>query len=187
MDWETIWKHPENASLRSIRKPDVLYPGDPLFIPEKSAREEQGATEKRHRFRRKGVPAKLHLQLMKDGQPRANETYSLNVDGKITTGTTDAEGKLEIRIPPNAKEAKLLLGEKQEEFTLDLGHLDPVSEVSGVQARLNNLGFYCGEVDGKLGPRTKAALKSFQKEHGLPETGEADAATRAELEEAHGS
>jgi peptidoglycan hydrolase-like protein with peptidoglycan-binding domain len=30
-------------------------------------------------------------------------------------------------------------------------------------------------------------LKSFQKEHGLPETGEADAATRAELEEAHGS
>lgn len=36
-------------------------------------------------------------------------------------------------------------------------------------------------VDGKMGPKTQAALKSFQQAHGLKATGKLDKATKAAL------
>jgi N-acetylmuramoyl-L-alanine amidase len=65
--WETIWFHPSNAELRSLRQnANILYPGDEVFIPDMEIKEESVATEQKHRFRRKGVPAKLRLQILKD-------------------------------------------------------------------------------------------------------------------------
>jgi peptidoglycan hydrolase-like protein with peptidoglycan-binding domain len=53
--------------------------------------------------------------------------------------------------------------------------------VAQAQARLNVLGYSKGRADGSMGPKTHAALKLFQKDRGLPETGELDAGTIAEL------
>ncbi|HCA70679.1 MAG TPA: YHYH domain-containing protein [Lachnospiraceae bacterium] len=39
--------------------------------------------------------------------------------------------------------------------------------VKKVQKELNKLGYDCGEVDGKCGKKTKAALKKFQKDNDL--------------------
>jgi len=39
--------------------------------------------------------------------------------------------------------------------------------IKQVQIALNKAGFYKGDVDGKQGPRTKAAIKAFQKAQGL--------------------
>ncbi|THF62379.1 peptidoglycan-binding protein [Pseudothauera nasutitermitis] len=49
------------------------------------------------------------------------------------------------------------------------------------QSRLNELGFDVGTPDGKIGPRTQAALREFQSERGIPVTGRLDATTQAEL------
>lgn len=49
------------------------------------------------------------------------------------------------------------------------------------QAKLNELGYDVGTPDGKLGPKSQAALREFQRERGIPETGRLDAATQAEL------
>jgi peptidoglycan hydrolase-like protein with peptidoglycan-binding domain len=38
-----------------------------------------------------------------------------------------------------------------------------------------------GPIDGIMGPRTKAALKDFQRAQGLPETGRLDAETMTKL------
>lgn len=71
---DTLWNHGQNAELKSLRKdPNVLYPGDKLFIPDIQIREVDKATEKRHRFRRKGVPAKLHLRFLKPKDPPPEE------------------------------------------------------------------------------------------------------------------
>ena len=54
-NWLTIYNHADNAELKQKRpNPNVLYPGDKVVIPEKTVKEESGATEQRHRFRFKG-------------------------------------------------------------------------------------------------------------------------------------
>ncbi|MCK7593790.1 ExeA family protein [Pseudomarimonas salicorniae] len=54
--------------------------------------------------------------------------------------------------------------------------------VRALQARLAEAGFYRSALDGEVGPRTVAALASFQRERGLPATGYPDALTRYLLE-----
>lgn len=51
-----------------------------------------------------------------------------------------------------------------------------------LQARLQYLGFYHGEIDGHFGSGTEQALKKFQKQFGLPTDGVAGKNTRAKLE-----
>lgn len=186
--WQKIWDHPNNTELKRRRRdPNILYPGDVVFVPEKEEKQETGSTEQRHQFRKKGVPAKVRLRLMRNGQPRANESYVLEVDGNFFNGTTDADGKLEQSIPPNARKGKLFVGKKREEYPLSLGYMDPLDEIAGIQKRLNNLGFHCGPANGVSGPQTTDALKAFQKKHELTESGEADEATKNKLIEIYGS
>jgi hypothetical protein len=186
--WQTIWDHMANAELKLRRRqPNMLLPGDAVLVPNKRPKEDPGSTDSHHKYRRRGEPAKLQLRVLEDDQPRANQAYSIEIDGRTFTGTTDAEGRLECPIPGNARHGRLVIGDDQEEYDLCLGCVDPVTEVSGLQTRLNNLAFDCGPADGVLGPRTSAALRGFQSSHGLPATGEADRATLAKLVEAHGS
>lgn len=183
---ETIWDHPSNAALMKTREdPNILFPGDILFIPDKEEKVEAGATTQRHRFRKKGVPEKLRLRLLDNDEPLANLPFQLNIDGKFFEGTTDGDGCLEQSIPPGAKRGKLLVGEGEDQFeyNLILGHLDPLDEISGLQGRLNSLDFDCGKIDGVFGNKTKRALSFFQKKHDLEPTGEIDEATKKVLKE----
>lgn len=189
--WETLWNDPGNSALKEARKDqNILLPGDRIHIPKIKPKTEPGETEMRHRFRRKGEPQSLALKLLDGaGQPRVNEPYTLEIDGQEFTGTTDAEGRLEHAIPGNARRGHLVVGEDdyQDEYELSLGELDPITEIGGVQGRLNNLGFNCGRVDGVLGEKTRVALTAFQHKHELEETGKPDDRTRAKLVEVHGS
>jgi peptidoglycan hydrolase-like protein with peptidoglycan-binding domain len=50
-----------------------------------------------------------------------------------------------------------------------------------IQAALKAAGFYNGEIDGKVGPKTKDAIKAFQKANGLKEDGVVGKQTWAKL------
>ena len=75
---ETIWSDSANASLKKSR-PDmnVLVPGDVVVIPDKKVKQEKRPTGKRHKFRRKGIPALFRLQLFDGDSPRKNQDYQL--------------------------------------------------------------------------------------------------------------
>jgi murein L,D-transpeptidase YcbB/YkuD len=50
-----------------------------------------------------------------------------------------------------------------------------------IQSALTNAGYYKGPVDGKLGSKTKQAIKDFQKANGLKADGVAGKQTKAKL------
>ena len=54
-------------------------------------------------------------------------------------------------------------------------------QVKSMQGALKAKGYDPGAVDGALGPRTRAALRDFQKAEGLRATGRLDADTRLKL------
>lgn len=54
-------------------------------------------------------------------------------------------------------------------------------EVTNIQTRLKNWGYYTGWVDGIYGWRTANAVKSFQRKHGLTADGIAGPATLAKI------
>ena len=184
----TLWKHADNKTLRRKRgQMNLLSEGDVVSIPDLEQRTKQCATGSSHKFRRKGVPAVLRLRVQELGEPIANAPFELHLDGEILKGETDDNGDLEIGIPPSATRGRLLVGEgdSAREYELDLGHIDPIEELTGVQGRLANLGFDPGPIDGVAGPKLKAAIERFQALNDLEVTGEVDDTTRSELEAQH--
>ena len=75
------------------------------------------------------------------------------------------------------------------ECELQFSWLDPLDEITGAQARLQNLGYYHGDLNGEMNDELQEALEMFQSDFGLPVTGELDDATKqkflAEHDEEH--
>src|SRR5215475_13218890 len=109
-DYRTIWDAPENQELKAKRKnPNVLYPGDKVFIPDRETREETRPTRKKHRFELQGE--RLHLRIVLlglDKKPLKGHECTLAVAGDTEEVTTKADGLLEMRILETATEGKLL-------------------------------------------------------------------------------
>lgn len=187
--WETVWEHSNNSALREKRRdPHTLNPGDELFVPDLRRKEEPGATEQRHRFRRRGNPTLVRVQVKEGGKPRANEPYRFEVNREVLEGMTDAEGVVEVPIHPLARAGRLTIGEgeRRKTYYIRLRHLHPASEPSGVNARLHNLGYLHTYEGNRLSPATRAALRQFQADHGLEATGELTPETSAMLIQVHG-
>jgi len=185
---DTIWNHPNNAELKKKRQdPNVLMPGDDVFIPDKRLKEVSEPTNNVYKFRCKNTPEKFRLQLLIDGEPRAGEEYELEIEDLKFSGKTDGQGRLEQSIPPNAKKGKLLLANGEEVYQLQLGRLNPSDEITGAQGRLWNLGFYFGAIDGKMSDELEIAIQEFQFAHDIEPDGELNQATKDAIERAYGA
>lgn len=188
LTWMRLWEAPENAALRDARKsPNILYPGDSVYVPVKEPGEESGSTGQKHRFRVKGTPQRIRLRIRDDfGNPVPDLAYSLQIPGcDPIEGTTGGDGLLEERVPVDAQRAELLFTEIGTSRVLEIGNLEPISTNKGVQQRLRNLGFDPGPIDGIVGPLTRSAISRFQSWAGLPVSGNLDQETRDRLEEEH--
>ena len=190
--WQTIWDHAQNKALREKRKdPNTLIEGDAVFIPDKQRKQEEIETSKKHRFMKKGVPALFRIQLMEEEKPLANLPFELNIQaesGNVThTGTTTADGVVESTLPTDATSARLFVGvePRRKEYNLKFGLLPPIDDVSGIQARLKNLGYYEGDLTRRLDDATKAAITAFQSRFKLQPTGQPDQKTKDKLLEIH--
>jgi N-acetylmuramoyl-L-alanine amidase len=189
--WETLWNHTSNTSIREQREnPNVLMPGDRIFVPDKTPKDESGATGLQHVFRMKGIPCRFNLRLLDHaGVARAGLAYTLDVDGKQTSGKVPEDGMISEIVSQSANKAVLTLqigpGE-DETYTLMLAHLNPVTYPSGVQARLKNLGYMKKDPSGQMDDETRDALKQFQERSGLPVTGDADEQTKSTLAALYG-
>lgn len=195
--YKTIWDHGQNTELKKQRQnPNVIFPGDKLFIPDRAEKEESRNTEQKHRFELKAENLKLRL-VLEDlyEKPIANAKCELHVEGEQFELTTDAQGKIERDIRPTDERVFLTIQDPQTPINeilipIKVGHLDPVDEVSGQKGRLNNLGYFAGPLDGKSEEENQAmflsAVEEFQCDHGLVVDGKCGPATQAKLKQVHG-
>jgi hypothetical protein len=187
-DYRAIYDHPSNAEFKAARpNPNILYPGDVVFIPEKRSKVVSVGTGQSHRLEVKRAKARFRVRI----QFGAPFKYEIDIHGRTSKGALDDGAIIDVPIDPADSAGKLLIwleGAKDAaplEFDLSLGGLDPIDTISGVQARLNNLGFDCGAVDGVCGPKTEGALRAFQRAFELEVTGQIDDPTRQELAVRH--
>lgn len=184
----------ENDGLKKLRGDlNVLCAGDVIFVPIFEAAHDSASTEKRHRFRliQDRVPLRIILEDV-NGAPLANLRYTLTVGDERFDGQTSSKGLVDHFIKATEQSGQLTVDlsdteeERREIFKLAIGALDPISEVTGLQARLSNLGFSPGLIDGTFGPKTQAAMQEFQKSVGLASGNSIDEITERRLNDEHG-
>jgi hypothetical protein len=200
---ESIWNHPGNSGLKKNRdNPNVLAPGDEIQIPDRTDKNIDRQTERRHKIRLKGKPLKLRL-VVQDflGEPVSDTDAVLQIDGILSNVRTDQDGLIELQIPHDAREGLLQFMDDKAPFTepipLHIGHLDPVDTKSGQIARLHNLGYFIFDVepganrDEKMDSRRERILRTsieeFQCDHDLKVDGVCGPQTQKKLKEVHGS
>jgi murein L,D-transpeptidase YcbB/YkuD len=189
-DYQRIYRHPDNDAFRQKRQdPNVIHPGDEIVIPDKSQKAESVGTEKAHVFK-VAIPKRRLKLTLKDasGDPIAGVPYVLRVEQMAIEGTTGDDGVIEVDIPLFARTGTLMMNGLERELRIgDLNPMKHAHDVSGVQARLQNLGYPPGRIDGIYGKRTAAAIRAFQSDHGMDPDGEISDALVARLEAEHGS
>lgn len=185
-DYLTIWNDAANAALRQKRKnPNVLLPGDEIVIPDKQLKTVTAATGVKHKFVIKEQTIMLRLVLRDlNSEPIANAPCTLEVEGASFNLTTNGQGMIEQRIPKTAESGRITF--EQFVIPIRIGHLDPVEELSGWRARLNNLGYHAGQSDDPNDLRLISAIEEFQIDYGLETKGVCNATTQAKLKEIHG-
>jgi hypothetical protein len=192
-DYRSIWFHPANAQLKQLRQnPNVLFPGDVVFVPDRAPRIEPRPTDQLHKFVKHAPPLKLRLTLEDQYEkPIAAAPCILTIEGNSQQLTTDAKGALEQEIPPDAHNASLVINDPQTpyqsvQFAILIGSLDPVEEPSGQAGRLTNLGYYFEDVQNIDAAAFSSAVEEFQCDHSLTVDGVCGPNTQAKLKQVHG-
>ncbi|HEY5285025.1 MAG TPA: peptidoglycan-binding domain-containing protein [Polyangia bacterium] len=190
LPWKYVWDHSSNAALKSLRKnPNVLFPGDVVNIPDTSPKPFFLETGKTHTFELPRTEnTRIDVVLAHAGKPRAKEDCIVKVPGlDDTPATTKEDGRLEFDLPAEAEHATVCMKSDGLSFEFDLGHIDPILTISGVQGRLLALGYGCGEDNGVLGMATRQAICRFRKDNALSPGAELNDEVRAKLEEVFGA
>jgi murein L,D-transpeptidase YcbB/YkuD len=75
---------------------------------------------------------------------------------QVEKGQTQLEKLVVNQVPQQSREKIVLSKEIIDNFSN-----------KDIQTALKNAGYYIGDIDGKIGPKTREAIMEFQKDHGL--------------------
>ena len=117
-------------------------------------------------------------------RPLPHIPCELDLEGATRKLATDGEGLVERSISPMTDASRLSVGNFI--AVARVGHLDPIDEITGIQARLNNLGYEAGSTPDPTDRAFRSAVEGFQCDAGLSVDGEISTETRARMLAAHG-
>jgi hypothetical protein len=124
-------------------------------------------------------------KIEKDARQKAGETRAKGdaeadrVRGKTDGGTVG--GKMDRAWEKTKTKTREMTDKVKDKVGTDDRADRSMSEVRDAQRALRAKGFDPGPVDGVMGPRTTAAIKSFQEKENLTATGSLDAETHMRL------
>ena len=188
---ERIWREPKNAALIDKRDPDMLAPGDVLYLPPPPPPSLRVTPKTSNKFRAKLPEIEIRIAFHSERGPLAGERYELTgIAQPPINGQLDGLGALSVKVPVDIEELELTLVDRNVKHTISVGHLDPIDEPTGVEARLIHLGYGpIGQADPFVfgGDESLArAVEAFQRGHDLEPTGNAGETTQHKLRDVHG-
>jgi hypothetical protein len=192
-DWHTIYDDPHNADFKAKRPdPNLIYPGDELYIPDVTPRNDDCQTDMNHRFKLLVQPTYVNVRIQDlSDQAVSGARYVLTLEDLEVHGKTDKDGWIKRPIPPASELGTLRVWpnpadhETFFQWEIRLGHLDPLETTSGVKGRLNNLGYDCGDIDSTEDDQYDQAVRQFQQDHDLKVDGIVGPKTRHMLKKEH--
>jgi hypothetical protein len=169
--WETVWDFAGNAALRGLRgTAHILLPEDEVSIPSKLERKAEvpgGAAE----YVVRCACEVLRVCFAGVKPTRRNRvTFKATPDvGASAEGALPKSRRMELDLPPGTTTVHVELfregknaGNPFAVYDFAVGALDPSETLSGIQARLKNLGFYSGSPTGNLDDDTRTAIAHFR-------------------------
>ena len=199
-DADAVWNHEKNERLQKAgRDANILQPGDVLYIPEAKRSFHALKMGEANSYVAATTTVSLSLTFQeRTGKPVANAAclYSGLLGGKDEPPTsTDGSGALQLLVSTRQPPFVVAFPNANLRFTVLVGHMDPVTENSGVLKRLGHLGYGAspivdyavtqGLADYTDGTRA-AFVGAFQIANGQPPTGLLDKDTLDALVQAHG-
>jgi hypothetical protein len=186
---EDVWNDPKNAELAGKRDPNMLLPGDVLWVPDEPPppKPMQGGTANDYSA---DVPkTKLRLVFGDERGPFVAEPYELKGVPDAQPGQTGASGEVELEVPVTLREFELLMTKRKITYCLHVGNMDPIEEPAGVRKRLRNLGYWHGHGmdEAEMKQADCTAIAAFQRDNGIEPSGQLDDATKSALMTSHGS
>jgi|GEM_PF-7080668 len=129
----------------------------------------------------------FRLQIFDMHKPRGKQKYTLAVLGaeKEKEGETEDDGSLMEYVDPKATGGTLTIGADKQVIVLRFGKLEAVEEVLGIQKRLQHLGYDSGKPCSEPTEGIAAALREFQRDHKLEQTGKITEETRGAMKKVH--
>jgi hypothetical protein len=173
-----------------LANPFILKPDDTVSIPSKLRRvaEVEGGQAE---YVVQWAPEMLRVRFA-DAAGDDPVTFRATPDkgDDMFEGELSDDGLMEVELPPGTKhvDVELFAGDGEDPFVtyrLDVGHLDPCEDVSGVQGRLANLGYRDGGITGEADDATRSAIVQFRRDYGLPLSDEIDDDLRNALQWLH--
>lgn len=117
-------------------------------------------------------------------QQTAKQKTALNTD---TFTITEADTSLAEPQASNTEvagaQASDVVIEKEVETVQETQSSQSLPDAMAIQTALKNLGLYEGEIDGKIGPKTKEAIREFQSKNNLTVDGKVGPKTWALLKQ----
>jgi hypothetical protein len=167
--WQTVWDFAGNSALKDLpRDPHILLPGDQVSIPSKLRRvaEVSGGIAE-YVLQSTSEILRVRFTEADFGGERQARFVAKPDQGPETSGALAGDGTMQIDILPGVAKVNVDVfvddnDQPQGRYELAVGHLDPVEEISGVQARLGNLGYYSGPITGTLDDATRRAISAFR-------------------------
>ncbi len=181
-----LWNDPANGPLRTTRhNPNILATGDVVYVPELKLREVDRATDQRHRF-----TAELHSLVTRlafttwEGKPVDGVPSEVTLDAKATPAKPAGAAEIEVAVEPTSDRCVVAL--PIGEVIARVGFLEPADTQAGARQRLTNLGYAAGDSADPKDRIFRSAVEEFQCDHGLQVDGKVGPGTRAALVKRHG-
>ena len=208
-----VWEHPKNEHLRKRRDPNILYPGDVMWIPRKRAEGRSVTAKQGNPYQAQLPTTNVKLRFISDIGAIENTEVTVHLPPSPPVKlSTDGDGVVSLTVPVNLPLVRMQVHSKPEqEFTVLIGHTDPVDTWSGSCKRLAALGYLdvavkdvsAGGVAAAAAAAVaalsddelelldesvvKRAVKALQRKHKLHPSGNLDQTTKERLVAEHGS